>query len=319
MKILITGVAGFIGFHIAKELFKNKKFQVHGIDNFDKYYSVKLKKKRIQLLKKNKKFIFNKIDITSKNINSFFKKKQFDIVIHLAAQAGVRYSLINPEKYLNTNILGFSNLFESINSTKIKKVIYASSSSVYGDTKNFPTNEKNITKPKNIYGYSKIINEHMADYYSKKMNIPFIGLRFFTVYGTWGRPDMFILKVLSYHNKRKKFNLNNEGNHLRDFTSINDVVKILMRIINKKTKKNDIYNICSNRPFLIKNVLINLEKKIGKINFKSINKNSADVLNTHGNNSKILKKYNLLKFSNFNKELNKIIEWYQTIKNKNYF
>ena len=319
MKILITGVAGFIGFHVAKELFKNKKFQVHGIDNFDKYYSVKLKKKRIQLLKKNKKFIFNKIDITSKNINSFFKKKQFDIVIHLAAQAGVRYSLINPEKYLNTNILGFSNLFESINSTKIKKVIYASSSSVYGDTKNFPTNEKNITKPKNIYGYSKIINEHMADYYSKKMNIPFIGLRFFTVYGTWGRPDMFILKVLSYHNKRKKFNLNNEGNHLRDFTSINDVVKILMRIINKKTKKNDIYNICSNRPFLIKNVLINLEKKIGKINFKSINKNSADVLNTHGNNSKILKKYNLLKFSNFNKELNKIIEWYQTIKNKNYF
>ena len=151
------------------------------------------------------------------------------------------------------------------------------------------------------------------------MNIPFIGIRFFTVYGTWGRPDMFILKVLSYHNKRKKFNLNNEGNHLRDFTSINDVVKILMRIINKKTKKNDIYNICSNRPFLIKNVLINLEKKIGKINFKSINKNSADVLNTHGNNSKILKKYNLLKFSNFNKELNKIIEWYQTIKNKNYF
>ena len=319
MKILITGVAGFIGFHVAKELFKNKKFKVHGIDNFDKYYSVKLKKKRIQLLKKNKKFIFNKIDITSKKINSFFKKKQFDIVIHLAAQAGVRYSLINPEKYLNTNILGFSNLFESINSTKIKKVIYASSSSVYGDTKNFPTNEKNITKPKNIYGYSKIINEHMADYYSKKMNIPFIGLRFFTVYGTWGSPDMFILKVLSYHNKRKKFNLNNEGNHLRDFTSINDVVKILMRIINKKTKKNDIYNICSNRPFLIKNVLINLEKKIGKINFKSINKNSADVLNTHGNNSKILKKYNLLKFSNFNKELNKIIEWYQTIKNKNYF
>ena len=119
MKILITGVAGFIGFHVAKELFKNKKFQVHGIDNFDKYYSVKLKKKRIQLLKKNKKFIFNKIDITSKKINSFFKKKQFDIVIHLAAQAGVRYSLINPEKYLNTNILGFSNLFESINSTKI--------------------------------------------------------------------------------------------------------------------------------------------------------------------------------------------------------
>ena len=113
--------------------------------------------------------------------------------------------------------------------------------------------------------------------------------------------------------------MNNEGNHLRDLTSINDVVKILMRIINKKTKKNDIYNICSNRPFLIKNVLINLEKKIGKINFKSINKNSADVLNTHGNNSKILKKYNLLKFSNFNKELNKIIEWYQTIKNKNYF
>ena len=230
MKILITGVAGFIGFHVARDLLKNEKFEVYGVDNYDKYYSVKLKKKRIQLLKKNKKFLFNKIDITRDNINFYFAKKKFDVVIHLAAQAGVRYSLINPEKYFNTNVLGFSNLFENINTKKIKKVIYASSSSVYGDTKNFPTSEKNIIKPKNIYGYTKIINEHMANYYSKKINIPFIGLRLFTVYGTWGRPDMFILKVLDCHYKKKKFNLNNYGNHLRDYTSIKDVLKILMRI-----------------------------------------------------------------------------------------
>ena len=319
MKILITGVAGFIGFHVARDLLKNEKFEVYGVDNYDKYYSVKPKKKRIQLLKKNKKFLFNKIDITRDNINFYFAKKKFDVVIHLAAQAGVRYSLINPEKYFNTNVLGFSNLFENINTKKIKKVIYASSSSVYGDTKNFPTSEKNIIKPKNIYGYTKIINEHMANYYSKKINIPFIGLRLFTVYGTWGRPDMFILKVLDCHYKKKKFNLNNDGNHLRDFTSIKDVLKILMRIINTKTKNNNIYNVCSNRPFLIRKVLSQIEKKIGKINFRNIKKNSADVLNTHGDNRKILKKYKITKFSNFYEELNQIIDWYQTVKNKDYF
>ena len=227
--------------------------------------------------------------------------------------------MVNPEKYLNTNILGFANLFENIEDKNLKKVIYASSSSVYGDTKISPTNEKCLTNPKNIYGYSKVINENMSNYYSKRLKVPFIGLRFFTVYGVWGRPDMFILKVLKTHFKKKYFYLNNQGNHLRDFTSINDVVKILTQILNKKTKKNNIYNICSNRPLLINNVLAQIEKKVGKIKIRNVNRNSADVLNTHGDNKKVLKEVNSFELSNFTLELDKIIDWFQSIKNKNYF
>ena len=319
MKILITGVAGFIGFHLAQNLIKLREVKVFGIDNFDQYYSVKLKKKRIEILKKEKNFFFEKIDITTPKLSKYLKNKNFDVIVHLAAQAGVRYSMINPEKYINTNIIGFANLFENVNNKNLRKVIYASSSSVYGDTKNFPTKEKNITSPNNIYGYSKVINEQMSKYYSKKIKAPFIGLRFFTVYGVWGRPDMFILKILNNHFKKKLFYLNNNGNHLRDFTSINDVVKILIKIIFKKAKKNNIYNICSNKPFLIRDVLSKIEKKIGKIKIKNINRNSADVLNTHGNNRKVLKEYNSFEFSKFSTELEKIINWFQEIKSKNYF
>ena len=319
MKILITGAAGFIGFHLSRNLLKFKKNKIYGIDNFDEYYSIKLKKKRIELLKKEKNFHFQKIDITSIKLSNYLKNKNFDIIIHLAAQAGVRYSLVNPEKYLNTNILGFANLFENIEEKNLKKVIYASSSSVYGDTKISPTNEKCMTNPKNIYGYSKVINENMSNYYSKRLKVPFIGIRFFTVYGVWGRPDMFILKVLKTHFKKKYFYLNNQGNHLRDFTSINDVVKILTQILNKKTKKNNIYNICSNRPLLINNVLAQIEKKVGKIKIRNVNRNSADVLNTHGDNKKVLKEVNSFELSNFTLELDKIIDWFQSIKNKNYF
>ncbi len=178
MKILITGVAGFIGFHLAQNLLKLRGIKVFGIDNFDQYYSVKLKKKRIEILKKEKNFFFENIDITTSKLPKYLKNKKFDIIVHLAAQAGVRYSMINPEKYINTNILGFANLFENVNDKNLKKVIYASSSSVYGDTKNFPTKEKNITSPNNIYGYSKVINEQMSKYYSKKIKTPFIGCVF---------------------------------------------------------------------------------------------------------------------------------------------
>jgi UDP-glucuronate 4-epimerase len=319
MKILITGAAGFIGFHLSRNLLKFKKNKIYGIDNFDKYYSIKLKKKRIELLKKEKNFHFQKIDITSTKLSNFLKNKNFDIIIHLAAQAGVRYSMENPEKYLNTNILGFSNLLENLNRDSLKKILYASSSSVYGDTTNFPTNEKNKTNPKNIYGYSKIINEVMSKYYSRKLNVPFVGLRFFTIYGIWGRPDMFILKLLNSHIKRKTFYLNNNGNHLRDFTSINDVVEIIKKIIDKKNIKSDVYNVCSSNPISIKQVLKIINKNLGKIKTKNIKRHPADVLNTFGDNKKILKDYNFSKFSNFNYELIKIIDWFQKIKNKNYF
>ena len=319
MKILITGVAGFIGFHIAQNLIKSKKNKIFGIDNFDDYYSVKLKKKRVSILLKQKNFNFKKIDITNSKLSDYLQNKKFDIVIHLAAQAGVRYSMENPEKYLNTNILGFSNLLENLNPDNLKKILYASSSSVYGDTMNFPTNEKNKTNPKNIYGYSKFINEVMSEYYSRKFNVPFVGLRFFTIYGTWGRPDMFILKLLNSHFRKKIFYLNNNGNHLRDFTSINDVVKIIKKIIDKKKIKSDVYNVCSSNPISINQVLKIISKNVGKIKTKNINRHPADVLNTFGDNKKILKDYNFSRFSNFDFELKKIIDWFQKIKNNNYF
>ena len=314
MRILVTGAAGFIGFHISNYLVK-KKIKVIGVDNLDDYYSINLKKKRLSELKKNKNFKFIKIDISSNKLKRVLKEYHFDIVIHLAAQAGVRYSLINPKKYIHSNIKGFGNLFESINTKNLKKVIYASSSSVYGDTKKFPTKETQKTNPKNIYGYSKVINEQMSEYYFNLLKVPFVGLRFFTIYGDWGRPDMFILKTLIGNDKKKIFYLNNNGNHLRDFTSIKDVIKICDKIIKKKFLKNEIYNICSNNPQLIKRVFTYIKKECGNIKYKNIKKNKADVLNTHGDNSKIKRDFKIDNFQNFKNELIEIVNWYKSTKN----
>ncbi len=318
MKILVTGTAGFIGFHISNYLLK-KKIKIIGIDNLDDYYSINLKKKRLSILKKNKNFKFIKIDISSNRLKNVLKKYHFDIVIHLAAQAGVRYSLINPKKYIQSNIKGFGNLFESIHTKNLKKVIYASSSSVYGDTKKFPTKETQKLNPKNIYGHSKVLNEKMSEYFFNLFKVPFIGLRFFTIYGDWGRPDMFILKILVGNDKKKIFHLNNNGNHLRDFTSIKDVIKICDRIIKKKFKKNKTYNICSNNPQLIKRVFTYIQKECGSIKYKNIKKNKADVLNTHGDNSRIKRDLKYNKFQKFKMELVEIINWYKSVKKYNLF
>jgi len=321
MKILITGTAGFIGYSLAKELLKNKKNKIHGIDNFDSYYSINLKKKRISELKKNINYKFYKIDITTHKLVDFFKNKKFDQVFHFAAQAGVRYSLINPKKYIDVNLNGFINLLENLVANKPKKFFYASSSSVYGDAKSFPLSEDSVLEPKNIYGYTKKLNEEIADYYSKYFKINCIGMRFFTVFGEWGRPDMFILKLLSYHSVKKTFELNNNGDHYRDFTSIKDVLNILKILIKKKTKNHQVFNICSDRPILVSKLLKSIEKKVGKIKIKNIKRNSADVYKTHGNNKKILKFCALKKkdLTNFDTELEKLISWYKIIEKKNLF
>jgi UDP-glucuronate 4-epimerase len=205
MKILITGCAGFIGFSLAKALLEKKNFVI-GIDNYDDYYSVKLKKKRISLLKKFKSFKFIKVDISNEILlKKNLKKKKIDIIFHFAAQAGVRYSLVNPQKYIKSNLSGFCNLIDSVKDIKVKKLIYASSSSVYGESKNFPLSEKQPIKPKNIYGMTKKFNEELAENYSKLYNIDMIGLRFFTIFGEWGRPDMFVTKYLTSSFKKKFF------------------------------------------------------------------------------------------------------------------
>ena len=313
MKILITGVAGFIGFNFAKYLLK-KKHVVYGIDNFDNYYSVKLKKKRIELLKKYNNFYFKKINFTKKNnIKLFFKGKKFETVVHLGAQAGVRYSLTNPDKYIDTNFIGFINIIENSIKNNIKKFIFASSSSVYGEQKNFPIKENIYLDPKNIYARTKKLNEEIAFDIHRLNKIDITGLRLFTVYGEWGRPDMFIMKFLKCLYNKEKLKLFNKGNHYRDFTYIDDVVEIISKlIIKKQNKKFKIFNICSNKPIHLRkliNIMVKQTKKIPNILLTNFQK--ADVLKTHGDNKKIKRYLKYYKFTKIEEGIKKTITWYK--------
>ncbi len=312
MKILITGCAGFIGFSLSEYLLKKDHYIV-GIDNLDNYYSVKIKKKRLGILKKYKKFHFYKLDITN---DAILKKKisvlKFDYVYHFAAQPGVRYSLANPKKYYDVNVVGFQNILKNINIKMIKKIIYASSSSVYGDQLKFPINENSLLKAKNPYGLTKIINEEIADIYSKILNKPFIGLRFFTVYGEWGRPDMFIIKLLNSISKKKNFYLNRSGNHDRDFTYIRDVISICGKFINHKSKKcNLIFNVCSGKKVNIKQLADNIKKRFKNAKIVNTKANKADVKVTLGDNKKLKKELNYKNFSQIEYGLKNVIRWYK--------
>ncbi len=316
MQILITGAAGFIGFNLTRHLLNNKKVQIIGIDNINNYYSQSLKKNRIKELRKFNNFKFKKIDITNrKSLNKFIKKKNIKLIINLAAQAGVRYSLEKPSEFVSNNILGFYNIIHLAKLNKIQKIIYASSSSVYGDAKNFPLSEKQIINPKNIYALSKKNNEEMADVFSKQLKIELIGLRFFTVYGEWGRPDMFMMKYLkSSYDTKKKFYLNNFGNHTRDFTYIDDVCKILEKLIfkNKKKFNHQIFNICSNNPLKLTSIMeeINyLTKRKPKIYKRGLQ--AADVVKTHGSNKKIISIIGNHKFTNIRDGLYKTTQWFK--------
>ncbi len=314
MKILITGSAGFIGFNLAKNLIKNKKYFVTGIDNFDKYYDVTLKRRRNNILIKNKNFKFHKINILNeKLLEKIFKKNKFDFVFHLAAQAGVRYSISYPKKYIDSNYVGFFNIIQFVKKYKVKRLFYASSSSVYGDNNKFPLRESERISPKNIYALSKKSNEEISSVYSNYYNVNCTGLRFFTVYGEWGRPDMMMMKFINSYYKKKIFKLYNFGNHTRDFTYIDDVIEILRRLLLKNSKllKNDIFNICSNKPQkLVKIIDFMLKNKI-KPRIKKISLQKADIIKTHGDNTKILKITNYKSFKSFEFGLEKTINWYR--------
>jgi UDP-glucuronate 4-epimerase len=312
MKILITGVAGFIGYSLALNLLKKKYFVV-GIDNLNNYYDKKLKINRLNLLKKYKNFIFKKIDITNSRQLKAISKITFSYIYHFAAQAGVRYSLSNPDVYYKTNVVGFQKLFENINYKFIKKIFYASSSSVYGDQKKFPITEDVNLNAKNPYGVSKKINENLADILSYKLKVPFIGLRFFTVYGEWGRPDMFIIKLSKSLRDKNIFFLNNSGDHYRDFTYINDVVKICCKLKDIKLEnKNVIFNICAGYQVNILSLANKIKKYFpGNLALiKRVGADKADVYKTHGDNKKIkriLKNYN---FKKIDKGLKKTMNWF---------
>ncbi len=318
MNILITGAAGFIGFNFSKSLLESSSDKIIGIDNINDYYSVELKKKRLHVLKKFKNFSFHKIDINNKKkITDLFKKKKIDIVFNFAAQAGVRYSIENPRAFVDNNIAGFYNILEASTEYKVKKFFYASSSSVYGDNDKFPLKENMLLRPKNIYGLSKKINEEISEIISLENKIPMIGLRFFTVYGEWGRRDMFMIKYLhSSFNKKKLFYLNNHGNHVRDFTYIGDICKILKKLIKLNSKKkHSIFNICSTRPVHLTKVLKIIDKFTSKkpiIKKRAIQK--GDIYKTHGDNTLLKKSINFKTFTDINVGIKNTVDWY--IKNK---
>ena len=319
-KILITGVAGFIGFSIAKKLLEKENIEIVGIDNLNSYYSKRLKLKRLNILKKNKNFKFFKVDLVDKKkLFQIFKKKKFSCVFNLAAQAGVRYSYENPKSYTDSNIIGFINLIEVINTFNVKKFIFASSSSVYGDFEPFPKSETSETNPINLYSLSKLSNEHFAKSLSKLMKTKIVALRFFTIYGPWGRPDMMIMKYLIAAKKNKKFLLFNKGDHYRDFTYIDDAVNICEQLINRNfIKKFDVFNICSSQPLLITKVIKEIDKYTIKPSILKKGRDKADVYKTYGNNKKIQKFLNKkIKFTDFKKGVQKTCNWY--IKNHNFF
>ena len=310
MRILITGVTGFIGTNTALNLLK-KKHIIYGLDNFDEFNSIKLKKFRLSKLKKFKNFNFKKIDITNKkSLDNFISICKVDMIIHLAGQAGVRYSYLNPSKYVSSNILGFLNLVFSAKKNRIKRIIYASSSSVYGNSKKFPLKENQELNQINIYAVTKMLNEKIAQTYSKISNIRFIGLRFFTIYGEYGRPDMFLFKMFKSSITKKKFYLNNHGNHERDFTYVNDVSLIIEKLLTKRLTSNIIFNICSNNPENILKIT-KLFKKKNDLKIKYIKKHKADILKTHGDNTKLKRTIKFKNFSNFKDNIFKLYKWYQ--------
>ena len=307
MKILVTGCAGFIGFHLSNFLLK-KNFVV-GIDNINDYYSKNLKLSRIKILKKNskKKFNFIKIDISDHSkLSRIFKKYKFDIVINLAAQAGVRYSLIHPEKYVESNLNGFFNILDLSKSYNIKHLLYASTSSVYGkrNLNNKLSEKDRVDYPIQFYAATKKSNELMAHAYSSLYKIPTTGLRFFTVYGPWGRPDMALFKFTKNILENKKIDIFNKGNHERDFTYVEDVVKIVAQLIKKKPKiKKNVNLNSSNAPYRIIN--IGYDKPVGLLKFIKI---LEDVLGKKSKKNFLsLQKGDVIKTQCDTRELRKII------------
>lgn len=261
MKVLVTGAAGFIGSFLCKKLLETTNDEIVGLDNLNDYYDVSLKEARLEMLKAYNNFTFIKGDISDKPfIDRLFDKYKFDIVVNLAAQAGVRYSIDHPDVYINSNIIGFYNVLEACRYHPVKHLVYASSSSVYGGNKKVPfSTEDKVDNPVSLYAATKKSNELLAHAYSKLYNIPTTGLRFFTVYGPMGRPDMAYFSFTNKLIKGETIEIFNYGNCKRDFTYIDDIVDGIIKVMNKAPEKRNgddglpippykIYNIGNSNP-----------------------------------------------------------------------
>jgi UDP-glucuronate 4-epimerase len=282
MNILITGAAGFIGSALALRLLERGD-TVHGIDNLNDYYDVALKKARLERLSTREKFSFDRLDIADRGaMESLFARRKFGAVMNLAAQAGVRYSIENPEPYIQSNIVGFCNILEGCRHSGVGHLVFASSSSVYGANTRLPFSEHdNIDHPISLYAATKKANELMAHTYAHLYGLPATGLRFFTVYGPWGRPDMALFKFTKSILEGKPIQVYNNGNMVRDFTYVDDIVEGVIRVLDRPAQPDPawdsaapdparsrapyrIYNIGNNKPVQLMRYIEVLERCLGE-------------------------------------------------------
>ena len=311
-KILVTGSSGFIGMHLCRNLLDDG-YNVYGIDNMNDYYDVSLKEARLSVLSDYDNFTFNKIDISSlKDVKRVFNNFKPEIVVNLAAQAGVRYSLENPHAYIQSNVVGFTNIIESCRHYNVSGLIYASSSSVYGGNKKIPFSVgDSVDKPISIYAVSKKSNELTAYTYSHLYGLNTTGLRFFTVYGPWGRPDMAMYIFANNISRGEKIHVFNHGKMQRDFTYIDDIVNGIRSSI-EKNYSCEVFNLGNNRCEDLMDMISHIEKELykeAKINFMDIQ--PGDVEKTFANIDYTKAKLNYNPKISIQEGIPKFIEWYK--------
>jgi len=331
MKILVTGVAGFIGFNLSSRLLK-EGHEVYGIDNLNDYYDVTLKKNRLAIVEKESKFTFVLGDLADRDkIKDLFETHQFDYVINLAAQAGVRYSIENPASYIDSNMVGFGNILEGCRHSGVKHLVYASSSSVYGLNTNMPFSVRhNVDHPISLYAASKKANELMAHTYSYLYNLPTTGLRFFTVYGPWGRPDMALFLFTKAILADEPIKVFNNGDMQRDFTYIDDIVEGVVRVMNTVPKADPdwssdkptpssscvpykLYNIGNNQPISLMAFIEAIETAIGKKAKKNyLPLQAGDVPATYADVNDLIKDTGFKPSTSVEEGINNFIKWYRT-------
>jgi len=319
MKILVTGAAGFIGSEIVNKLVVGN-IHIIGVDNHNNYYDPHLKNERVKRYIDKKNYSHYKIDISEKDdLEKIFKKYTPNIVINMAAQAGVRYSLDNPEIYIKSNINGFSNILECCKKYNVSKIIYASSSSVYGGCEEIPFKEDiNTDRPLSLYAATKKTNELMAYAYSSLFGIKTVGLRLFTVYGPWGRPDMSLYKFTDLISKNKAIEVFDNGNHKRDFTYIEDVVRSIIKLVyESSTNENiaEIYNIGNSALVDFKTYIEIIEENIGKkAEIIYLPRQSGDMKITYADNSKFFDNYKFKPEITIEQGVKNFVEWYKNYK-----
>lgn len=329
-KILVTGAAGFIGFHLSKRLLAGGD-EVVGLDNLNDYYDVNLKLSRLKQIAMNPAFKPVRLDLADRNaLKRLFEEEQFDIVVNLAAQAGVRYSLINPHSYVDANLVGFCNILEGCRHNSVKHLVFASSSSVYGANTNMPFSvHHNVDHPVSLYAATKKANELMAHTYASLYKLPCTGLRFFTVYGPWGRPDMALFLFTRAILENRPIDVFNYGRMQRDFTYIDDIVEGVARVINRVPAPNPawsgdspdpstsyapykLYNIGNNNPVELMHFIEALEACLGKKAEKNLLPIQAgDVPATYADVDDLINDVGFKPSTTIEEGIKKFVEWYR--------